>query len=91
MGNIVSGEIEASNDSILLTSIPYRKGWRAYIDGFEADCLKADYGFTAVIVPAGKHIITFNYKNPVLKYSIWISVIGCLLWSLYAFYLKKKH
>ena len=85
MGNTVTGKINADSDSILLTSIPYRQGWKAFVDGVETACIKADYGFTAIPVPSGEHTITFSYKNPVIKYSFFISVFGVLVWALHAF------
>jgi hypothetical protein len=40
----------------------YYPGWRAYIDGREAEILRANYAFRAVAVPAGNHLIEFRYK-----------------------------
>lgn len=85
MGNTVIGRIHADSESILLTAIPYRQGWKAFVDGKETACIRADYGFTAIQVPSGEHTITFSYKNPVINYGIFISVFGGLVWGLYAF------
>ena len=78
MGNVVHGRIQVSKPQILYCSIPYLKGWKAYIDGEEVKILKANYGFMAVEVPQGEHEINFIYRNPVILWSVIISCIGVI-------------
>ena len=40
----------------------YYPGWRAYVDGKQAEILRANYAFRAVRVPAGKHRVEFVYR-----------------------------
>ena len=59
-------------------TIPYSSGWQAYIDGKEADVLKADTMYMAIDVPAGKHQIEFSYCTPYLKTGAILSALGIL-------------
>ncbi len=48
-------------ENLVFFSVPYERGWKAAVDGQEADVVTADYGLMAVYVPAGTHTITFTY------------------------------
>ena len=48
-------------ENLVFFSVPYESGWRAQVDGQDADIVTADYGLMAVYVPAGTHTITFTY------------------------------
>lgn len=43
------------------SEIYYPAGWNAYIDGQDADILRADYAFRALEIPAGEHEIVFRF------------------------------
>jgi hypothetical protein len=67
--NIISYEptninIQVKGDGgMLVLSDLYYTGWKAYIDGVEAEIYRANYTFRAVRIPQGKHSIVFSY-NP---------------------------
>lgn len=50
-----------SDQLAFFSEIYYPAGWSAYIDGQEADILRADYAFRALVVPAGEHEIVFRF------------------------------
>lgn len=52
---------ELSEENLVFFSVPWDKGWTAFVDGQETPILKADYGLMAIDVPAGVHEITFTY------------------------------
>lgn len=90
MGNTVHGTIYANKPSVLYSSIPYLKGWRAYVDGEEVKVFKANYGFVAIEVQQGGHEVVFEYSNPVVKASAIFSIIGVLSLGIYIGFIKKK-
>ncbi|MDD3428768.1 MAG: YfhO family protein [Oscillospiraceae bacterium] len=86
-----TSRINLDKDNLVFYSIPYDKGWRATVNGQEADIIKADYGFMAVAAAAGENEIVFTYTPQGLYAGLIISVIcGVLLLLYLTFYLNKK-
>ncbi len=56
-----TAEADMAKENIVFFSVPFEKGFRAYIDGEEAEIIKCDFGFMGVLVPAGPHTITFRF------------------------------
>ena len=48
----------------VFSEIFYDKGWKAYVDGWEAKYLRADYVLRAMVLPAGEHIVEWRYRAP---------------------------
>jgi len=61
--NEVAIEVDTAQKGFLVLTDSYYPGWRAKIDGRQTKIYQADYNFRAIIVPSGKHIITFEYEN----------------------------
>ncbi len=54
-------DTDAPATSLLLLNDVWHPWWRACIDNAEADILKANVLFRAVVVPAGKHRVRFTF------------------------------
>ncbi len=74
----VTGRINAETDGVLMLSIPYSKGWTAYVDGHKCDVLNADIGFIGLPVSSGDHAIELYYDTPGLRIGIILSLITLL-------------
>ena len=70
--NRVSGKISLKEDRILTLSIPYQKGWTAYVDGQETEILRANYMYMAIPLEAGDHTVELNYEIPGVFAALWI-------------------
>jgi hypothetical protein len=46
----------------LVVSEMYFPGWRAYVDGVETPVYRTNYLFRGVVVPAGRHTVSFVYR-----------------------------
>jgi len=77
--NRVSGQIDSLKAGLLFLSIPYGPGWRATVDGKPAETLRANTGFTGIVVPAGKHEIELRYETPMLVFGLVASGVALVL------------
>lgn len=70
--DFVSGSVALEEAGWMFFSLPYSKGWSAYVDGEKEELIRANIGFMAVAVPEGGHEILLEYKTP------WLTA-GCVL------------
>ena len=60
---------------VVLTDL-YYPGWTAEVDGQKEHIYQANYLFRAVPVPAGLHVITFQFWPPSFTYGLTASLIA---------------
>lgn len=87
--NVISGTIDCEDNKILFLSIPYSKGWKAYVDDQETELLKANIGFMALPLGTGEHRIELEYRTPGLNVGMVISIVSFVC-ILVLCYLSKK-
>jgi uncharacterized membrane protein YfhO len=59
---------------LVLSEVFYPK-WKVFVDGEEAEMLKADYVLRAVALPSGDHEVVFRYDSSSLERGLVISVV----------------
>jgi uncharacterized membrane protein YfhO len=69
----VDVEVEAPGGGILLLNDIWHPWWRASIDGADAEILKADVIFRAVVIPRGHHVVHFKFEPFA---GAWAELIG---------------
>ena len=74
--NRVTGEITVSGNRYLFLSIPYSRGWRAYVNGEPTPILRANTAFMALELEEGHHYIDLRYRTPGLRAGMGLSVLG---------------
>ena len=74
----IEGNITASEDGIMYTSIPYYKGFKVYVDGKQTEITKIGNALIGVKLQKGKHDIRITYFPYGLKLGIILSVFGIL-------------
>jgi len=52
----------APADSLLRIAVPYAPRWTAVVDRLPVKVLPLDYALCGVILPAGQHELTFQYR-----------------------------
>ena len=77
--NTVSGTIDLKKKKMLVLSIPYGNGWKAYVDGKEQNIEKVNYMYSGIFLEAGKHKIQMKYCTPGIKTGAVFSGIGILI------------
>lgn len=78
----VNGIIEADSKKILFLSIPYSSGWKAYINGEQAEIYRADYGFMALELKQGVNEISLKYTTPGILQGLICSILSILIFIL---------
>ena len=88
--NGFSSYIVSSDETIALFQIPYDSGWKATINGIDAEIENIDNGFIGIKINKGSNNIVFKYEVPGLKFGIVISIISLISSGIYILYLKSK-
>lgn len=90
----IEGTVNASEDGVMFTSIPYVDGWKVTVDGKSVDKVSiGNDGVIGIDIPAGEHEVVFQFKSKGLIPSVIISLIGILLAVIYTLIdrsIKKK-
>ena len=71
--------VESDNDRFLVFSVPYAKGWTAYVNGNKEEILNTN-GFMAVKVHEGINNVRMTYFNSDLLVGGGMTIVGILLW-----------
>ncbi len=77
---------DISSDEIVLTSIPYEKGWTLYIDGVETEITPYQDALISFNPGTGSHNIELKFVAPGLKIGIVVSAVGILLLAVVGIY-----
>jgi uncharacterized membrane protein YfhO len=71
-------QTSSSSDAFLVTSDTWYPGWQATIDGAPASIFRANYALRGVRVPAGRHLVRFEYRPKMFYLGTATSVISLL-------------
>ena len=74
--NSVSGVITLDTPKILCMSIPYSKGWKAYVDGVEEKLMRGNTMYMALNLTEGSHTIQLSYVTPGMREGIALFILG---------------
>jgi Bacterial membrane protein YfhO len=79
--DLLKGDVETPDASLLLLSMPFDIGWHAWLDDKDVDLFRADYGLTALLVPAGSHHLALSYSPPgrALGFSLMAGAIAFIV------------
>ena len=83
----------------VFSEVYYPKGWNVYVDGKPSELFRADYILRAMIVPAGEHVIMFEYKpqsyfmgakiSAISSGILLLALLGCIVFYIIRYYKKK--
>lgn len=83
-------EITLNRSKLVFFSVPYDKGWTAYVNGKPTDIEKVSYGFMAVKAEQGENKIEFRYRTPGLAAGGIISLAGIGIFAVYMLLTRKN-
>lgn len=94
--NKLTGSVTLDQDKILCLSIPYSKGWTAFVNGKKEDVLQGNVMYMALPLQAGVNKIVLKYSTPYLYVGSiisglgWIVFLGIILWNRMNLYKPNK-
>lgn len=88
--NRIDGTIALSEDKILLLTIPFSNGWRAYVNDEPVELMRANTMFMAIRLLEGDHQITLIYRTPFLIEGMIATLIGFSSFGGVVIYFKRK-
>lgn len=80
----------SSSPSFLVTSDVYYPGWQATIDGSATQVFRADYALRGVLVPAGSHVVRFEFRPKSFYYGAAVSAMSFLALVLLVYGIRKS-
>ena len=86
--NSLTGTIKVDKEKLMCLTVPYTKGWKAYVDGKEVKIYKANGIFSGILLSPGEHNIELKYFTPGLKIGVLISLIACVSLIVYSIVIK---
>ena len=79
----VEGTVTAEKEGVLMTSIPYTRGWKVTVDGEKGEILPiGENGLAGVKIPAGTHTVIFSYNTGIFIPAVLVSLLGILCFLL---------
>ena len=75
-------DVEAEEAGMLAVSEIHDPGWRAFVDGAETDVWRTNTAFRGVLIPEGRHRLTFEYRSLSFRIGVWTCLATLLLISL---------
>ncbi|MBP6821009.1 MAG: YfhO family protein [Acidobacteria bacterium] len=80
-------ETNTDKTSLLVLSEMFYPGWKATVDGGNAELLRVDYNLRGVQVTAGKHVVSMSYwpesltKGAVISLTTALCLLAILIWE----------
>ncbi|WP_461811328.1 YfhO family protein [Faecalimonas sp.] len=93
---VLKGNVNVSNNGYLITSIPYEKGFTAYIDGKKVPVEQVNTCFVGFPIDKGIHNISIVFHAPAKQFGLIISGLSFILFIIFfnykrRFLWKRKH
>ncbi len=83
-------EAELAEPGVVVLADAYDPGWRARVDGRDAEVMRANVAFRAVAVPAGRHVVEMRYRPRSVALGLSLSAAGLLALTALAFVSRRR-
>jgi uncharacterized membrane protein YfhO len=83
-------ETRANAPSFLVTSDVFYPGWEATVDGVPAQLFQADYALRGLPVPAGTHLVRFEFRPRSFVRGLYVSAASLLLLAASLWWMNRK-
>lgn len=89
-----TASVYSEKERLFFFSVPYDKGWHAYVNGKEVEIEKVNVGFMAVPVGKGGSKIRFTYTTPGLTNGLAVTAASAAIFLIYFlisyFYVRRR-
>ena len=79
--DVMQGSVSADQPKLMVLTIPYSEGWKAFLDGAEVPVLTANGRYLGLVIPAGEHRVELRYHTPWLTAGALVSLAGILTFA----------
>lgn len=86
----VNAQITAGEEQLLLTTIPYEKGWTLRLDDVKTEIVPYQDALISVPVTEGTHTIELIFEAPGIRSGAYISGAACLVFIGALVFTQKK-
>jgi hypothetical protein len=83
-------ETESSAPAMVTIAQTFYHPWRAYVDGRRVELWRANYGFQALEVPAGKHQVELRYEDEVFIVGAVVSLLSAFVCVVMWLFWRRK-
>lgn len=87
--NKVLIQTNSNTNNILVLTDNYYPGWKAFVDGKETKIFRANYTFRGIVLPYGKHMVTFLYQPLSLRIGFLISIFSLFIYLLTILFYRR--
>lgn len=87
---VLQGKADLDKSGYFATSLPYRKGYKAYVNGKETAISQVNQTFVGIPLENGTYEISLIYCPPGKIISCWLSLLSLLLFICWNLYFHKK-
>lgn len=87
----LKGNIKMEKGGVIITTVPYEKGWSLYVDGKKREFDSIEEAFIVFELEEGEHEIVFKYMPEGFVLGATISVVSILVLIMWLLCLKHKN
>ncbi len=74
--------VDAPSPGYVIVNDSFYPGWQVSVDGRPQEILPANAAFRAVAVPAGRHLLRFQYRPVSIRIGVWLTCASVILVGL---------
>ncbi|WP_083267683.1 YfhO family protein [Robinsoniella peoriensis] len=89
--NRIKGSINLDSSRLLCMTIPYSKGWSAYVNGNKTELYRVNTIYSGILLDAGEHKVELKYFTPGLGAGIFCSLLGIISFIVIIRYRKFQN
>jgi len=88
--NTATLDVESFGQGLLVMSVTNHKYWTVRVDGARVPQIPVNIAYQGIIVTPGKHVVTMEYRNPLVIIGLLISGIAAGALLLIALFSRRR-